>query len=53
MLARFALRRAALLLALLPSLFAADHARRGRTETALDRYVAQPDASFTWKRSAR
>jgi PhoPQ-activated pathogenicity-related protein len=50
MLAHFALRRAALLLVLLPSLFAADHARHGRTETALDRYVAQPDASFSWKK---
>jgi PhoPQ-activated pathogenicity-related protein len=46
------LGRAALLLALLPSLFAADTTRRGRTETALDRYVAQPDASFSWNKSA-
>jgi PhoPQ-activated pathogenicity-related protein len=29
---------------------AADTARRGQTETALDRYVAQPDASFSWKK---
>jgi len=50
MLARFALHRATFLLALLPTLFAADTARRRLTETALDRYVAQPDASFTWKK---
>lgn len=31
---------------------AADTARRGATATALDRYVAQPDASFTWKKAA-
>jgi PhoPQ-activated pathogenicity-related protein len=35
---------------LLAPLFAADHARHGKTETALDRYVAQPDASFSWKK---
>jgi PhoPQ-activated pathogenicity-related protein len=32
--------------------YAADTARRGSTETALDRYVAKPDASFTWKKAA-
>lgn len=31
---------------------AADTARRGATETALDRYVAQPDPSFAWKKVA-
>jgi PhoPQ-activated pathogenicity-related protein len=45
-------RRAFLYLALLPALLAADHARRGQIETALDRYVAQPDASFSWKKVA-
>ena len=34
------------------SVHAADTARRGQTETALDRYVAQPDASFAWKKAA-
>jgi PhoPQ-activated pathogenicity-related protein len=27
-----------------------DHARKGRTETALDRYVAKPDPTYTWKK---
>ncbi len=31
---------------------AADTARHGTTETALDRYVAQPDASFAWTKAA-
>ncbi len=44
--------RCALLLAVLPGLFAADTARRGRTETALDRYVAQPDPNFCWTKTA-
>ena len=39
-------------LAFPPSGRAADTARRGKTETALDRYVAKPDASFTWKKAA-
>ncbi|MBI5770237.1 MAG: PhoPQ-activated pathogenicity-related family protein [Verrucomicrobia bacterium] len=30
---------------------AADTARRGLVETALDRYVAAPDASFSWKKA--
>ena len=29
-----------------------DTARRGATTTALDRYVAQPDAAFSWKKAA-
>src|SRR5688572_12784014 len=32
--------------------FAADTARRGATETALDRYVAKADPSFAWKKVA-
>lgn len=44
--------RAVLLLGVLPALFAADTARRGRTETALDRYVAQHDDSFAWTKVA-
>ncbi len=32
--------------------FAADTARHGTTETALDRYVAKADPSFTWKKVA-
>jgi PhoPQ-activated pathogenicity-related protein len=31
---------------------ATDTARRGTTETALDRYVAKPDATFAWKKVA-
>lgn len=31
---------------------AAGTARRGATETALDRYVAQPDAAFAWRKVA-
>jgi len=31
---------------------AADTARRGNTETALDRYIAKPDASFAWTKVA-
>jgi PhoPQ-activated pathogenicity-related protein len=31
---------------------AADTARHGKTETALDRYVAAPDAAFSWKKAA-
>jgi PhoPQ-activated pathogenicity-related protein len=31
---------------------AADTARRGKSETALDRYVAQPDPSYSWKKAA-
>ena len=46
----FLLLALALVLAL--PLRAADTARRGKTETALDRYVAQPDASFTWQKAA-
>lgn len=38
--------------ALAASVFAADTARRGATETALDRYVAKPDPSFAWKKVA-
>jgi PhoPQ-activated pathogenicity-related protein len=34
------------------SLPAADHRRRGATETALDRYVAAPDPAFAWKKVA-
>ena len=33
-----------------PARSAADTARRGATETALDRYVAKPDAAFAWKK---
>ena len=33
-------------------LSAADTARRGRNETALDRYVAAPDGTFAWKKVA-
>jgi len=40
---------ALLVTAALP-LRAADTARRGQTETALDRYVAQPDPAFAWKK---
>lgn len=32
--------------------FAADTTRRGATETALDRYVAQPDEAFAWRKVA-
>lgn len=38
--------------ALMPLLGSADTARRGLTETALDRYVTKPDASFAWKKVA-
>ena len=31
---------------------AADTARRGAAETALDRYVAQPDPAYSWRKSA-
>jgi PhoPQ-activated pathogenicity-related protein len=31
---------------------ASDTARRGTTETALDRYVAKPDPAFAWKKVA-
>lgn len=31
---------------------AADTARRGKTETALDRYIAQPDPTYAWKKAA-
>lgn len=38
---------------LLPTgLRAADTLRRGTTETALDRYVAQTDATFSWRKAA-
>lgn len=40
----------ALLFTLTLPLRAADSARRSQTETALDRYVAQPDTSFSWKK---
>ena len=41
----------AVLLAALPLfLVAADNIRRGQTESALDRYVAQPDAHFSWEK---
>ncbi len=47
---------AVLLLALLVTLAlplrAAETARHGKTETALDRYVAAPDAAFAWKKAA-
>jgi PhoPQ-activated pathogenicity-related protein len=33
-------------------LWAADTLRRGTTETALDRYVAQPDAAYSWRKVA-
>lgn len=48
------LRLAALIFLSVPGwrLGAADTARRGRTETALDRYVAQADAHFTWQKVA-
>ena len=39
-------------LALASVLSAADTARRGATETALDRYVAKADPSFAWKKVA-
>lgn len=38
------------LVALTCGLSAADTARRGATETALDRYIAKPDPSFAWKK---
>jgi PhoPQ-activated pathogenicity-related protein len=41
-----------IVLALASGLSAADTARRGATETALDRYVAKPDPSFAWKKVA-
>ena len=31
------------------TLCAADFARKGATETALDRYIARPDPSYQWK----
>lgn len=43
---------AALVSALTWCLPAADTARRGLRETALDRYVAAPDESFSWKKVA-
>ncbi len=46
------LPRLACLLFALPALLVADTARRGRTETALDRYVAQPDDAFRWAKVA-
>ena len=42
----------ALLVTLTLPLRAADTARHGKTTTALDRYIAQPDASFAWKKAA-
>ncbi len=39
-------------LSFVASLAAADHRRRGATETALDRYVAAPDPAFAWKKVA-
>ena len=42
----------ALVLTVAWRLAAADTARHGRVETALDRYVTQPDASFAWKKVA-
>ena len=41
-----------LALAFVLSARAADTARHGRTATALDRYVAQPDAHFAWEKAA-
>lgn len=51
---RFRTARALLLsvFALTAGLGAADTARHGATETALDRYVAKPDPSFAWKKVA-
>lgn len=37
---------------LVATVAAADTARRGASETALDRYVAQPDPSFAWRKVA-
>lgn len=42
----------ALLAALALPLYAAETTRHGKTATALDRYVAQPDAAFAWKKAA-
>jgi len=39
-------------LAFCARLGAAETARRGATETALDRYVATPDAAFAWTKAA-
>ena len=39
-------------LSLVASLTAADNARRGATETALDRYVAKPDPAYAWSKVA-
>lgn len=44
--------RVAVAFTLTTALLAADTARHGETETALDRYVAQPDAAFAWKKVA-
>ena len=41
-----------LFLVALSGLSAADHRRRGATETTLDRYVAAPDPAFAWKKVA-
>jgi PhoPQ-activated pathogenicity-related protein len=43
-------RLACLPLAVLLACSAADTARRGLAETALDRYVAKPDPAFAWKK---
>ncbi len=51
-LARLARPSLAFLLAASAALFAADNLRRGATTTALDRYIAAPDASFSWKKIA-
>ena len=45
---RFYIALAAVALVLAPRLPAADTARSGLVETALDRYVAKADVSFTW-----
>jgi PhoPQ-activated pathogenicity-related protein len=44
--------RVALAFASIGALSAGDTARRGATETALDRYVAKPDPAFAWKKIA-
>ena len=48
----YALFLVAAVLAFVARLPAADTARRGATETALDRYVAKPDAAFAWTKAA-
>ncbi len=45
-------RLAFILLVASAATFAADHRRRGATETALDRYIAAPDPAYHWTLAA-